>query len=192
MHHKRLLRSGRLEIDRPVDVRPGEKWRDIPGLEGRHQASSHGRIRWVGPIIGRTYPFKIVKGVKNPDGYLQVRPYPLPDKRSARVHQLVALAFLGPCPPGLEVNHLDGDRANNRPENLEYVSHADNVRHAWVLGNVDRRGEANGRARLTADQARLIRQQHAEGRPRTELAAAFGITAGQVNRIASGAAWSHV
>lgn len=172
--------------------RTEESWRDIPGLEGRYQASTHGRLRWVGPAIGSTCPGRIVTGTKNQDGYYSVRPYERPDRRVVRVHQLVALAFLGPCPDGLEVNHIDGDRTNNAPCNLVYITHAENVRHSWALGNCDRRGEANGRAKLTANDVRRIRKLHASGRPRTELAEAYGITAGQVNRIAARQAWRHV
>lgn len=56
-------------------------------------------------------------------------------KRSMGIHRLVAAAFIGPCPDGLEVNHKDGDKKNNRVENLEYMTHRDNIIHARdVLG----------------------------------------------------------
>lgn len=56
-------------------------------------------------------------------------------KRSVGMHRLVAAAFIGPCPDGLEVNHKDGDKKNNRVENLEYVTHRENILHARdVLG----------------------------------------------------------
>jgi len=191
MHYKRLRRSDRLELDRPVDTRDGEDWVDVPGLEGRYQASSLGRLRWVGPVIGKAYPLKIVTGHANQDGYYQLRPYPRPDRRQIRVHQLIALAFLGPCPDGLEVNHIDGDRTNNAPNNLEYVTHADNVRHSWALGNCERRGEANGRAKVSEAAVQAIRTLHADGVPRKALADSFGVSSGHINAIVSRRAWSH-
>ena len=50
-------------------------------------------------------------------------------------HQLVAEAFLGECPPGKEVNHKDGNKANNCVGNLEYVTRRENIQHAVALGH---------------------------------------------------------
>lgn len=52
---------------------------------------------------------------------------------SIPVHQLVALAFLGPA-HGRQVNHKDGDKENNHRSNLEYVSHRENLYHAMETG----------------------------------------------------------
>lgn len=190
MHYKRLRRNGRVDPERSVAYLPREKWEQIPGLENRYEASTFGRLRWVGAHVGKTYPGKVVSGQRNRDGYLQLRPFPRPDRRFVRVHQLVALAYLGPCPDGMEINHIDGNRANNTPSNLEYVTHAENVRHAWVTGSRSNRGERNSRARLTVDDVHEIRLLHAAGRSRRELANRFGISPGHVNRIASGQGWS--
>lgn len=51
-----------------------------------------------------------------------------------RVHRLVALCFIGPCPAGREVNHIDGDKTNNHIDNLEYVTSSENKRHAVDIG----------------------------------------------------------
>ena len=49
-------------------------------------------------------------------------------------HKLVTRAFLGECPDGMEVNHIDGDKTNNRLDNLEYVTHSRNMVHAFESG----------------------------------------------------------
>lgn len=51
-----------------------------------------------------------------------------------RVHRLVAHLWLGKCPVGLEVNHKNGDKANNHASNLEYVTSKENKEHAVRLG----------------------------------------------------------
>lgn len=78
------------------------------------------------------------------------------------VHQLVAAAFIGPCPDGFEINHKDGNRQNNAPSNLEYVTHSENMRHAThVTGTCKPPFVVEGRhpmARLTAEQVIDIRR----------------------------------
>ena len=51
------------------------------------------------------------------------------------VHRLVAIAFIGLPDPGQQVNHIDGDKANNRSMNLEWMTAGENIRHAISLGN---------------------------------------------------------
>lgn len=65
------------------------------------------------------------------DGYRKVLTR---ERVKVYVHRLVAEAFI-PNPDNLpEVNHIDGNRSNNAVHNLEWVSHADNMRHAYATG----------------------------------------------------------
>ena len=68
------------------------------------------------------------EGTERPDGYrvASVR------GKKHYVHRLVAQAFLEPPPSEkhTEVNHIDGDRANNRPDNLKWVTPSERIRHA--------------------------------------------------------------
>ena len=103
-----------------------EYWRKIPGFPV-YSASNYGRIRndCTGRIM-HVYP--------NTRGYLTLtlRKDNQPETRS--VHRLVAEAFLGGPHPGLDVNHIDGDKTNNCIENLEWCTREENVRHAVRLG----------------------------------------------------------
>lgn len=102
-----------------------EIWRPIPRAPG-YEASTLGRIRRVGhnPLTPRLTR----KGRQIVDVVADGRP-----SRTIEVHRLVADAFLGPCPPGMTVDHLgdDPDPADNRPSGLEYVTNAENQRRRW-------------------------------------------------------------
>ena len=71
---------------------------------------------------------------KTRDGYLKVELFNSGTPCSRYVHRLVVEAFIGEIPAGLEVNHISGQKTDNRLESLEVVTHADNTRHAWETG----------------------------------------------------------
>lgn len=112
-----------------------EEWRIVPGWP--YEASSMGRVRRATAGCS-TRPGRLLKASARhrPDGYLQVR-LSNGSRVGAKtfcVHQLVALAFFGDLPDGWHTNHKDGDKTNNRVDNLEYVTPADNIHHAIRLG----------------------------------------------------------
>ncbi len=107
-----------------------ERWVDIEGWEGVYQVSDMGRLK---SFLKEKYGF--VLSNKNSKGdYLSVvlkckgrKP------RYVRMHRLVAEAFIYKDNDDLEVNHKDGNRQNNRMDNLEWVSKSENVRHAIAM-----------------------------------------------------------
>jgi hypothetical protein len=113
-----------------------EEWKDIPQYGGRYQASSLGRIRAVGHPRRINHTFVMKPQKRGSGGYHGVCLYdPATGKaRSRYVHTLVAEAFLGPKPDGLQVNHVDGEKHNNRVSNLEYVTQSENRRHCLRTG----------------------------------------------------------
>ena len=103
-----------------------ESWRVIPSFPV-YSASSYGRIR--NDKTGR-----IMRMFMIPRGYLSLtlRRDNVPYQPLA--HRLVVEAFLGGPHPGLEVNHIDGDKTNNCIENLEWCTRLENTRHAVRTG----------------------------------------------------------
>lgn len=110
-----------------------ESWRDILGYEGLYQVSNLGRIKtvahWQTYSNGDKHFYKErirVPGI-GPTGYLSIR---LGRKgRIAGVHRFVAETFIPRVPGKNDVNHIDGNKANNRVDNLEWVSRKENMRH---------------------------------------------------------------
>lgn len=117
---------------------------------------------------------------------LNIRP-----RKTIAVHVLVAHVYHGPRPEGMQVNHKDGDRLNNRPDNLEYVTPKANMQHALSLGLLKSHiGEASSQAKLTNQQALEIFRT--TGVSQRKLAIRYGVSAGLVQQIKEKRAWKHM
>ena len=97
-----------------------EQWKQIPGATLGYEASDHGNIR---DPEGNPRPLW-----RHPEGYFQSSIKREDGSNWQTVtHVFVAAAFHGPAPDGFEVAHGDHDKTNNRPSNLRYVTHAENM-----------------------------------------------------------------
>jgi hypothetical protein len=170
-------------------VTAAEEWRLIVGLEDCHEISSEGRIRRTKPAQG-TRVGRILATPIGRRGYRQVTIRVGERQRELYVHSLVATTFLGPRPPGQDVNHMDGDKLNNRASNLEYVSRRENLNHASKLGLL-RVGEAFGRSPLKDDDILTIRKLALSMRVGV-IAKMFGVSYPTVYDIVLRKTWKHV
>ncbi len=117
-----------------------ELWKPVD-FGTNYQASSHGRVH-------NTKTGKFLTGTVTKDGYICVDLSAGDARWSARVHVLVMLAFVGPCPEGMQVRHLDGDPANNRwaPGNEEETrALGGNLIYGTPKENCEDRDERHGR-----------------------------------------------
>lgn len=171
-----------------------EIWKDIPGYEGRYQASSLGRIRsvdhqvftrnhYTGNLHPRTVRGRVLRpGPMKKDGHLSVV---LGHKANGSlVHRLVARTFIGPCPKGMEVCHNDGNPTNNRIENLRYDTRGGNIRDDYRNGARKRK--------LTNDEILYIRFAHHVGIPLKRLADAYGISYNTAYKMYKGEGYEDV
>lgn len=126
------------------------------------------------------------------NGYLEVSTVRDGKRFRVRVHRLVALAFVSGHQEGLTVNHKDGRKTNNDPQNLEWVSLSENTTHQWETGLVDCRGEKSGGAKLTSRQVVYIRRLLAEGVPAHALAVVAGVSMRTISLIRDGKRWASV
>jgi len=133
-----------------------EEWRPIVDWEGLYEVSDFGRVRSVARVVvcidGRTqhWPERL-RTLQVWKGYHCVSLYRAGRGSRYEVHQLVARAFLGPCPTGQETLHRDGVKLYNRPTNLRYGTHAENMAdvvihggHYWANREVCDRGHRLG------------------------------------------------
>ena len=108
-----------------------EVWRDINGYVGYYQVSNFGRVRSLDRYdsMGRLHLGQILKITDNTHGYKKVMLYKDSKHTNKYIHRLVAEAFL-PNPNNLEeVNHKDEDKSNNVVDNLEWITHRDNMEY---------------------------------------------------------------
>lgn len=122
-----------------------EIWKDIDGYEGYYQVSNLGRVKSLKREVirsdGHLRPIKecILTPIENNDGYYQIKLSMNGKSHTKRIHQLVGLSFLDKpndfTLDKYEINHIDCDRKNNDVNNLEWITHGDNVRYSIENNN---------------------------------------------------------
>ena len=164
-----------------------EVWKPIKGYEGCYEVSNYGRVA----SIKKNERF--IRKLNKATSYLSVsfkkRPFET-RQGSANVHVLVAEAFLGERPSGYVIRHLDGNRYNNRADNLQYGTQQQNVDDTIKHGT--HRGSNNGRAVLTEAGALAVKMLLDRGVSQTEIADTIGVTTAAISAIKNGRNWSHV
>ncbi|MFJ9318260.1 HNH endonuclease [Streptomyces globisporus] len=110
-------------------------------------------------------------------------------KRVRRVyaHRVIWEHAHGPIPDGMQINHVNGMKDDNRLSNLELVTPSGNARHAWDTGLAKpTNGIRNGSAKLSSQQVQEIRRRQRGGEQQVALALEYGVSKAQVCRIVSG------
>jgi hypothetical protein len=159
-----------------------EIWLPIPGYV-EYEASNLGRIRSVrrDKILKLSYHWRTKYGSVSL-GRLG---------GSHLVHRLIALTFLGEPIGQPWVNHKNGDRADNRLENLEWGTASHNILHKTrVLGNGAL--ARHPRTRFTEKNIQDIRQKIQSGRTHRSLADEYKVSKSTISAIASGQNWKRL
>lgn len=162
-----------------------ERW--APCFEGLYEVSDRGRVCRIHQRKRRMLkPYRM--GI-----HLAVSLYKNNVRHARSVHRLVAAAFIGPCPQGKEVNHINGIGTDNQVSNLEYVTRSENVQHALRLGlfnpqNCSRPGESNANSVLTLEQVQQIRAEKGRTIARV-LAPRYGVAKSTILAVWCGQNW---
>lgn len=112
-------------------------------------------------------------------------------KRTFRVHRLVMMAF-NPVEnmDELEVNHLDGNKKNNKLENLEWCTASENQKHAFRTGlQKARKGESSNFAKLTEEDVKQVFELRKQGLLQREIVEIVGCTSSNISAILRGKSW---
>lgn len=120
-----------------------ENWKDIPGYEDYYQASNFGMIRSKNRIVPKgkkRVPTRVRGQIMAPwideNGYLKVDLFINGQKRSKRVHTLIAKTFI-PNPLNKEtVNHIDENTLNNTVRNLEWMTNEENLNYGTRIQRI--------------------------------------------------------
>ena len=158
------------------------------GVSARKIAPAFGVSQTVISKILRGAAYKnttrVLKPATRSDGYRFVT-LSIDNKHFHKtIHSMVAEAFVGARPKGHHINHKDGDKTNNRANNLEYVTPSGNARHALTV--------LKKAQKLTPDTVKQIRCAVSNGIPRKQVAEQFGISIHTVHSVWRKMSWNYV
>lgn len=114
-----------------------EVWKDIPEYEGNYKASSLGRVMACEKIVKGRWgnnakkQSKIIKQVLGKNGYLHLNLYKNRKAKTFDVHIIIANTFLTKKNNNDDVNHKNGNKTDNRVENLEFITRSENLIHRY-------------------------------------------------------------
>jgi len=173
-----------------------EQWKYIIGYEGLYQISNVGRIASCDRIRndGNFYSGCIRKLDMTLSGYLRIGLTNwIGERKRYSVARLVAIHFIPNPENKPQVNHINGDKLDNRVENLEWCTSKENIRHAFENGlKVSKVGENQNLAKLTNSDIDYIRYLLSTNTAQREIARIFNVSDALISLIKHNKLWKHI
>jgi predicted XRE-type DNA-binding protein len=154
----------------------GEIWKPILNYEGLYYVSNMGRVK-------KHNGNKIMRQNFSRD-YLILGLSANGQRKTVRVHRLVAMTFKNDYSNTNEVNHINGIKTDNRDINLEWVEHSENSKHMYTSGNVTKK--------LTPDTVIEIKNMLSEGGIQKEIAKKFNVSRSTISEINTNKKWKNI
>ncbi|MCK3941832.1 hypothetical protein HCC47_02980 [Streptococcus suis] len=172
-----------------------EIWKQIPGYY--NEVSNFGNVRSITHKAGngKIYQGKILKPIQTKSGYYNICLVNGTDggRIVKRIHRLVGEIFVENQDNKPEINHIDGNKANNRADNLEWVTRSENAMHAFANNLVTiHKGSKKPLAKLSEKDISKIRKEYKQGKIQKELACKYGVARQTISSIVNRKAWRHV
>lgn len=177
-----------------------EVFKPIKGYEGSYEISNLGRVKSLSRMVKgkggglRRVPERIMSVRTGGREYLHATLCLNSKYKTRTVHGLVAEAFLDADPSRPQVNHINGDKFDNRVENLEWVTQSENMLHSYKMGLHKRKvGSEVPGAKLTEREVGIIRKLHNTKKLfHREIGEAFGVSKSTIKGIINNKYWNHV
>lgn len=153
-------------------------YRDI---SEKYEASDSGHIR-------NKKTKRVLKEFKGKDGYLRTQF----DGKSQTVHRVIAKVFVKKVEGKDFINHIDGDKTNNKANNLEWCTRNENMKHAYAHGLKSSVGSLNGRSKLSLEDVDYIRKNYIPGDKKLgakALSVKYGVAPQTISAVISGQNW---
>ena len=169
-----------------------EIWKPIQGYEGFYEISNLGRVksntRFVRHNCGglkKVEEHILSQLITRKNGYCQVFLWKNGKRKVFLVHRLVLHAFVGQCPDGMEVRHINSVPSDNRLCNLVYGTHSENTIDTLNLGK-------NGRQRLNPAKVKEIREKAIEGQTAKSLSIEYGVSKRAIQKVVNHTTYSWI
>lgn len=172
---------------------PGERFLPVNNFAGRFWISDHGRLVSFNKRLKCEYI--VLSPAIGDTGYYATSLRMKPVHARVRIHVLVGEHF---CPmvkqhdTRMSWNHIDGNKLNNHYTNLEYITSAENIKHAVDTGLMNLKGENHPHRKMTNEKVKGIYALRGSGKSSTDIGKLFGLGRRQTSDILNGKAWQHI